>query len=228
MFCGSDREIDREFTLQEFRPRRRDGDDALAWVAAQIALLEEMPREGRAKLAADVMPTLGPVEAQPQQRPPALHGRPAIKPLAEAPFLPGGRKLWPVLADREPSRSDHPIEHRDAKAAGKVIVAEARFAERWIAMDPPRLPIRPIVERFDHFGDLARGEAVEAVAAAVFHADEAADDELREMRARRLRRRPGQKSQFAGRSCPAVAQAAQDLGAHGIAAKRAHRGERRR
>jgi hypothetical protein len=208
--------IDRQFASKEGGAGRRDFDNSLAGVTAKIVLVEQSAREGCAEIAAQMMSPLGPVKAQPKQRSRARRRR-CPEFVASTPFQSGRRERRSLNAEGEPSLRRHPIENGDAKPAGKMIVAKAGPTERGIVMLEPGAPIGPIGETFDHLGDLARGKAEEAMTALIFNLQQSAFYEPGQVRARRLRRRAGQKRQFARRPAAAIRQFEQDRGAHGIA-----------
>ncbi len=64
----STRQTNRQLTAQKRDAARRDVDNALTGSAAQIALVEQGACERRSEMAADMMPSLRPVETQTQQR----------------------------------------------------------------------------------------------------------------------------------------------------------------
>jgi hypothetical protein len=88
--------------------------------------------------------------------------------------------------------------------------------------------VGPVGEPFDHLGDFTGGEAEETMTALALNLQQAAFDELGKMGAGGLRRRPGQKGEFAGRAARAIGKLKQNGRAHGIADESADRGEIRR
>ncbi len=122
----------------------------------------------------------------------------------------------------------HPIENGYTELSGEVIVAEARLAQRRIKTAALRLPVGPVGEPLDHLGDLARGDAEEAMATLVLDGEQAAVDEPRQMGARGLRRGTGQEGKLARRPPAAIREVKQNGGAHRIADERGRRSERGR
>ncbi len=122
-----------------------------------------------------------------------------------------GRQLDLLLLLPDQVARAHGVEHLHAEIAGEVVVADPRAPQRRISrpgahahVAGPRGKAR---KAFEHARDVVVGEAVVAVAALLLRLDEPAGLELRQMRARSLRRDAGLLRQLPSRSGAAVISA---------------------
>ena len=130
----------------------------------------------------------------------------------------------PSAAALERAGCEQGVGHRDAEASGEVVVAGStlaeRCADRGFAKRPRRPPGRDHRQRLDRVRDRWISEPVVPVSALALERDEAAVDELREVRTDCRRRPTGAGAQLRRRPSRSIGEGQNDLRAHRIAEQR--------
>lgn len=179
--------------------------------------LEQTVKERRTELAGDMRATFAPIEAGTTQRPfrpAAQRGQIDPEPGEKALAL-GGDEADAVCQLQVASLAKR-VGQRERQFAGKMIVAGAGGAQRFVARADRVMPFRAARcdchERMDRLGDLRCRQPVVPVPPLLLHGDEFGAGELGEVAAGRLRSDAGVAGQFPGRQSLPAHERGQDVG----------------
>src|SRR6185437_11228995 len=197
--------------------------------ALEPAHVEAARRERGTDRAGEMRPPLGPVEARPAEGALLVLRRREIdaEPVEEIDALLSD--LAAIVAEHDMATSDQRIGQPDTEAAGEMVVAGARVAQRRV--EPAGRPMaRRAVDRnghdsLDHAADRRRRQPVVAVPTLLLWHQQPRLGQLGEMAAGGLRRDAGGIGELAGGEGAPVHQGAQHIGTGRVADQRGDLGD---